>query len=435
MEQGKLNAYEKKEPYSDAILLGIEKYRASVNPARVELLESYGGPLVFADAFGSWLEDPQGHRFLDLICGYGAATLGHRHPIVITALQEALSQLNSPFTYPSSISTMAGELGSKLCALAGRNLNKVYFGNSGSEGIEAALKFAMAYTGRSKFLSFDKAFHGLTLGALSVTDSKQFRSPFPALGVSAEQIPFGDTDYLEHCLKAEPIAGVIVEPVQGMAGTRQWSSEKLEELSFVCRRYGAVLIFDEVLTGIGRTGKWFAFQHASEKLEPDIVVVSKGLSGGVMPMCAVLMTDEIFKAVYSGIGRANIHSSTFEGNLMAMIVGQTIIRFIEKGYILERIRSLSNQFERQLIEIQQRCIGITDVRVSGLLISFQVADSLFKREILWGAAGCKLHLLKRGVLTNLAAQAPSFISLTPPFTLSDIELEYFFDQLNSVLRE
>ena len=416
------------------MLSEIERYRRAVNPARLDVLQSSGGPLVFTKASGAWLEDPLGRRYLDFICGYGAATLGHHHPQIMGALHDALSS-SLPFNYPSSISTMAGELGAKLCALAGRNLNKVYFGNSGTEGIEAALKFAMARTGRSKFLSFSEAFHGLTLGALSLVGAEHFKSPFPSLGVDAQQVGFEDLDYLEHCLRTEAIAGVVVEPVQGMGGARPWNIEKLEELSILCHHYGAMLILDEVLTGIGRTGKWFAFQHAGESFQPDIVIVSKGLTGGAIPMCAVLMTDEVFNSVYTGVERANIHASTFEGNLLAMVAGLTVISVIEADQLLSKVLWLASKFEHRLTEIQRPETGITSVRVTGLLIGFQVADNLFKTEPLWGAAGCRHHLLKRGVLTNLAVQAPSYINLTPPFTLSDSDAEYFFSQLNEVLLE
>lgn len=413
---------------------GSEMYRRWVNPARHAILQSGGGPLVFPEADGSWLTDSRGRRFLDLVCGYGTAILGHRHPAVMGELGIALAG-GAPFTYPSSVSVASGELARKLCGLAGRNLEKVYFGNSGSEGIEAALKFAMARTGKSKFLSFSEAFHGLTLGALSLTGSEYFKAPFPALGVSARQVEFEDLNFLEDCLRDNSIAGVVVEPVQGMGGARPWDTKKLEQLSLLCRRYDVLLIVDEVLTGIGRTGKWFAFQHVGEKFMPDIVVTSKGLTGGAVPMCAVLMTNDIFSAVYSGIGRANIHASTFEGNLLAMVAGLAVIRQIEENDLLSRICSLANAFRLGLTELRSKGLGITEVRVSGLLIGFQADDDLFQRDRLWGAAACKYHLLKRGVITMLAAQATSFINLTPAFTLSDSDASWFFRQLTHVLRE
>src|SRR5947209_5907129 len=208
---------------------GIELYREAVNPARLEVLKLRGDPLAFTSARGTWLEDQEGRRFLDMVSGYGTATLGHRHPKLMSALRGAMES-GLPFTYPVGVPTVAGELAGKLCELAGGNLRKVYFGNSGAEGIEAALKFAMARTGRGKFLSFSEAFHGLTLGALSLIGAKQFRSSFTSLGVRAEQVEFGDLDGLEHCLRQEPVAGVVVEPVQGMGGARPWDGDKLEEL-------------------------------------------------------------------------------------------------------------------------------------------------------------------------------------------------------------
>lgn len=422
----------KPKNYPDNLLAEVEKYRSFVNPARVEILEAGGVPLAFRKAQGSWLEDASGHRFLDLVCGYGTVILGHRNPELIAAIQEEL-QGGLPFTYPTGVSTLAGELGSKLCTLAGRNLNKVYFGNSGAEGIEAALKFAMARTGRSKFLSFDKAFHGFTLGALSLSGSEQFKSPFPGRGVIARQAPFEDIDRVEHYLKTDSIAGVVVEPIQGMAGARAWNQKKLEELSAVCRRYGIILILDEVLTGLGRTGKWFAFQHSSEGLAPDIVVVSKGLTGGMTPMCAVLMTDEVFHSVYSDISRAGIHGSTFEGNLIAMAVGLAVIEIIEKKNLLSRVQLLSGKFMDRLFKIEQQNAGLNSVRGLGLLIGFQVDDNLFGAETLWGAAGLRRHLLKKSVITNLAAQEPSYINLLPPMTISDSEIDWFFNRLDEAL--
>lgn len=330
---------------------------------------------------------------------------------------------------------MAGELAGKLCDLAGRNLRKVYFGNSGTEGIEAALKFAMARTGRGKFLSFSEAFHGLTLGALSLVGAEHFKAPFSALGVDAERVEFGDLDRLEQCLKGEHVAGVVVELVQGMGGARPWQMEKLSELSALCHRHGAALIIDEVLTGMGRTGKWFAFQHASEDFAPDIVVASKGLTGGMIPTCAVMMTDDVYDAVFSGQGRAGVHASTFEGNLLAMVAGLTVIQVIEENNLLSRVSSLGETFRRRLIALRESGMGIADVRVSGLLIGFQVANELFGDETLWGAAGCRYHLLKRDVITSLAAQAPSYVNLTPAFTLTDAEAELFFTRLGDTLLE
>lgn len=412
----------------------LKLYREAVNPARFDILQAAGGSMAFTSARGAWLEDPQGHRFLDMVAGYGAATLGHRHPEVVAALQSAMSS-GPPFNYPSSVPVAAGELAGKLCELAGRNLRKVYFGNSGAEGIEAALKFAMARTGRGKFLSFSEGFHGLTLGALSLVGAEHFKTPFSALGVNAERVEFGDLDRIEHCLKGEPVAGVVVELIQGMGGARPWQMEKLSELSTLCHRHGAALIIDEVLTGVGRTGKWFAFQHAGEDFAPDIVVASKGITGGMVPTCAVMMTDDVYDAVFSGPGRAGIHASTFEGNLLAMVAGLAVIHVIEENNLLGRVSSLGETFRRRLNALRDSDMGIADVRVSGLLIGFRVADELFGAETLWGAAGCRHHLLKNGVVTSLAAQAPSYVNLTPAFTLADADAELFFTRLGESLLE
>ncbi len=402
----------------------VEAYRRAVHPARLETLEGAGGPLVFERAEGAWVEAGD-RRFLDLVCGYGTATLGHHPPRVMAVLRDALASAE-PFTHPVGVSPVAGRLADKLCALAGAGLTKVYFGNSGTEGIEAALKFALAKTGRDAFVHFSEAFHGFTLGALSLCGADAWRSPFPALGVTTLRTPFGDVAAVESWLAAQPVAGVVVEAVQGMAGARAWPVERLRELAELCRRHGALLIVDEVLTGAGRTGEWFAFQHAG--IEPDVVVASKGLTGGAVPLCAVLMTDDVYWAVYGG--RPGIHSSTFEGNLLAMTAGLSVIEVIEDEGLVGHVVELSQNFERRLGELCDRDVGITDVRVNGLLIGVRVGDQVREGE-LWGAPALQQRLLDRDVLVKVAPQAPSWLQLTPPFTLQDLEVDFFFERLTA----
>jgi ornithine--oxo-acid transaminase len=400
----------------------VEVYRRAVHPARLELLEAAGGPLVFERAEGAWVT-AGGRRYLDLVCGYGTATLGHHPSRVTAALGDALGSAE-PFTHPAGISPAAGRLADKLCALAGAGLSKVYFGNSGTEGIEAALKLAMARTGRDAFVCFAEAFHGFSLGSLSLCGAEAWRSPFPALGVTALRTPFGDVGAVESWLAARPVAGVVVEAVQGMAGARAWPAERLREVAELCRRHGTLLIVDEVLTGAGRTGTWFAFQHA--RVEPDVVVASKGLTGGAVPLCAVLMTDEVYWAAFGG--RPGIHSSTFEANLLAMTAGLAVIETVEDEDLLRRVVEVSRDFERRLGELRDRGAGITDVRVSGLLIGVRVSDEVREGE-LWGAPALQKRLLDREVLVKVAPQAPSWLQLTPPFTLSDAEADFFFERL------
>lgn len=404
----------------------VDAYRRAVHPARLEMLEAAGGPLVFERAEGSWVE-AGGRRFLDLGCGYGTATLGHHPPRVMAALHDALASAE-PFTHPAGISPPAARLAGKLCTLAGAGLRKVYFGNSGTEGIEAALKLALAKTSRDAFVCFTEAFHGFSLGALSLCGAEAWRSPFPAPGVTALRAPFADVGAVDSWLGARPIAAVVVEVVQGMAGARAWPVERLREVADLCHRHGALLIVDEVLTGAGRTGKWFAFQHAG--IEPDVVVASKGLTGGAVPFSAVLMTDDVYWAVYGG--RPGIHSSTFEANLLAMTAGLSVIEAVEEEGLLQRVAELARTFERRLGELRDGGSGITGVRVNGLLIGVRVGKEVREGE-LWGAPALQQRLLDRDVLVKVAPQAPSWLQLTPPFTLSDAEVEFFCERLEAAL--
>lgn len=411
-------------------------YQTSVNPARIELLEMAGGPLDFVKASGSWLEDEDGRRYLDLWCGYGAATLGHRHPAVMAAIREALDgispgHLGGPFINPKNVSRMAGILAEKLTTLAGAKLKKVYFGNSGSEGVEAALKFAMAHTNRSRFVSFEGAFHGFTLGALSLAGSEHLKRPFPARALESVQIPFADLNILEDHLKKGDIAGVVLEPVQGMTGARAWKSEDLVALQRLCRKHGTAVILDEVLTGIGRTGKWFAFQH-TDGFEPDIVAVSKGLTGGAVPVSATLMTGEIYESVFRGIGRSEIHASTFEAHLLGAVAGTAVIKVIEEQNLFARIGEQSAKIEQAVGDLISAGAPISDLRGYGLLLSLGIDNTFDKDKEIWGAPGLRGRLLEKGVLTMVAAQDLTRINLLPPFVLGNWEVDYFIQQLATV---
>jgi acetylornithine/succinyldiaminopimelate/putrescine aminotransferase len=313
--------------------------------------------------------------------------------------------------------------------LAGANLKKVYFGNSGSEGVEAALKFAMAFTGRGKFIAFEGAFHGFTLGALALAGSEGLKRPFPTFAIEAVQVPFGDLEAVEQQLRGGDVAGVVLEPVQGMTGAKGWESEDLLALQALCRRYGTAVILDEVLTGIGRTGKWFAFQHAAG-FEPDIVVVSKGLTGGAVPVSATLMTDEIYDAVFRGLGRAEIHASTFEAHLLGAAAGSAVIEVIKEEGLLEQVNAMS---ARIVAGLRGMGSAVTDVRGLGLMLSFGVDDSFDHDKEIWGAPGLRGRLLAEGVLTTVAAQDITRINLLPPFTLKNADGELFLTKMDALL--
>jgi len=409
---------------------GRERYGRFVGPHRVEQFEQLGWTEDFVRAQGCSLVDAENRAFLDMMAGFGAATVGHHHPVVDRSLTEALASL-LPHTLPAGIPHQVGALAEALCERAGGGLRKVYFGNSGAEGIEAALKFALACTGRRSFLCFEGGYHGLTLGALSVMGGGVWRTPFPQLPVQAQVVAFEALDAVERHLAGGDVAAVVLEVVQGVNGARAWSSEKLRQLAELCHRAGTLLVVDEVLTGIGRTGQWFAYQEAGEAVRPDIVVVSKGLSGGAIPVGAVLMTEEVFRGVFGPPGRASIHGSTFSGNLLAMVAGLSVLQVIEEEGLLERAARLGARLVAGLESLRHEGIAVREVRGRGLIVGARIVG-LHTPEDAMGAWACCQGLRDLGVITTLAGHAPSFLKLTPPLTITEAEIDLFLERLREV---
>jgi acetylornithine/succinyldiaminopimelate/putrescine aminotransferase len=407
-----------------------ERYRRSVNPHRVEQFDALEWNEDFVRAQGCELIDAEGRVFLDMMAGFGAAAVGHHHPAVDRALGDVLAA-SLPHTLPAGVPRGVGALAEALCERAGGALRKVYFGNSGAEGIEAALKFAMAHTGRGQFLCFEGGYHGLTLGALSVMGGGAWRVPFPYLPVRAHVVGFEDLDAVERTLAGGEVAAVVLEVVQGLNGARTWSPERLRRLDELCHQAGALLIVDEVLTGIGRTGRWFAFQAAGEAVRPDLVVVSKGLTGGAVPVCAVLMTEDVFRGVFSVPGRGSIHGSTFSGNLLAMAAGLSVLRIIEEEGLLDRATRMGERLTRGLEQLQRDGIAVREVRGQGLLVGVRIVG-VHSPDDSVGAFACCQGLRDLGVITTLAGHAPAFLKLTPPLTITEAQIDFFLERFREV---
>lgn len=410
----------------------IGTYRSAVNGFRYDVLEARGWPLLFADARGDHVTAADGRRYLDLIAQNGAALLGHRHPRVVEALTGTIRD-GGPFTVPIGLPGATGPLAARLCALAGASLERVYFCTGGSEAIENAMKFAMAATGRQNFVAVDEGFHGFTLGPLPLAGHDYWRLPLPGwTSPGRVRVPFGDIEALEKALAGDDVAAVLVEPVQGLGGARPWDPQDLRAVARSCAEHGTLLIADEVLTGLGRTGKWFAFQHAG--IEPDIAVVSKGLSGGVVPVAAVLMTQAVHRAVYASPTRAYIHNSTFEGHLLGMVSGLTVIDVIEREGLLERATRIGELLRSKLEELARENIGVRAVRGRGLLLAVQI-EGIQDPDNRDGAGACVDLLLQRGVLIEPSAHAQTWLRLTPPLTFAEQSVDQFVQALRESLLE
>jgi ornithine--oxo-acid transaminase len=296
---------------------------------------------------GAELFAEDGVRYLDFLSGYCVHNIGHNHPRIIAALKEELDR-SGPAMLQSHVPELAGELAERLCDLAGGRLNRVFFASSGSEGVEAAIKFSRAATGRDALLYAKGAFHGLTCGALSLMDTEFWRSGFGPLLPGTEAVPFDDIAAAEEKLRSRKFAAFILEPIQSEGGIRIPAPDYLRQVQALCKRYGTLLVLDEVQTGMFRTGKFLAAHHFS--VEPDMVILAKALSGGLIPVAALLMNEEVSDAVYSSLKRAIVHTSTFSENGLAMRAGLATLDVLEDERLGERSTYLGELLRSRLTE-------------------------------------------------------------------------------------
>src|SRR5579862_2177816 len=324
-----------------------ERYAQRVNPEWVRLLDLLQMNVRYERCVGVELFTEDGRRILDFLSGYCVHNVGHNHPDVVWALQSELERCG-PAMIQTHVANLAGELAEKLCERAGGRLTKAFFASSGSEGVEAAIKFARAHTRRAGILSAEHAFHGLTCGALSLMSDKFWSDGFGPLLTDTAAIPFGDLGALERELKSKRFAAFIVEPIQSEAGVCVPDRDYLRTAESLCRRYGTLFVLDEVQTGMYRTGPFLAAHHFG--VEPDMVVLAKALSGGLVPCGAVLMSDAVYDSVYSSLRRSIVHTSTFSENSLAMRAGLATLDVLECEHLGERCTQLGDFMRDRLRE-------------------------------------------------------------------------------------
>lgn len=317
--------------------------------------------LNFVQGDGCFLIDRYGHRYLDLATNYGINIFGYRHPHLTSCLQDQLEKLISLHgSFDNEVRSLASE---KLVKRCGRGLTQVYFSNSGSEAVEAALKFAALTTQRQKFIACRGSFHGKTLGALSATHNQKYRQPFEPLLLDFTFIPFGAADFLREAID-EQTAAFFVEPILGEAGVIIPPSGFLKEASKICREKGALLIVDEIQTGLGRTGSFLASEKEIE--EYDILCLGKGLAGGI-PVGATLISRKVSESIKTGI-----HTSTFGGNPLACAGIVATLDLLTQN-LLDKIQNLGQYFLSQLKEIFRDLT--TEVRGRGFMIGVEVGEN------------------------------------------------------------
>ncbi len=288
-----------------------------LNPQLVRTLKTIGFDRFYVRGEGCYLYDAEGERYLDLLAGFGVYALGRSHPALKAALHQAID-LDLPNMVQMDCALLPGLLAEQLVRRCPDNIDRVFFCNSGAETIEAAIKFSRQATRRPRILFAEHAFHGLSTGALALNGGAEFRQGFGKLLPGCEAVPFADIEALRRELKKRDVAAFIVEPIQGK-GVYMAPPEYWKEAQELCREYRTLLVVDEVQTGLGRTGKFLCFEHWD--LEPDIITVSKALSGGYIPVGAVLTSERVFSSVFSSIEKAFKHSTPFGRNQWAMVAG------------------------------------------------------------------------------------------------------------------
>jgi ornithine--oxo-acid transaminase len=420
-----------------------ELHSRFINPQFVRVLEVIGFQRNYRSGKGAWLVDERGEKVLDFLAGFGVFNIGRNHPVVLQVLREILES-DPPSMVQMDAGCIAGLLAEALVSIAPEGLESVFFTNSGAEGVEGALKFARQATGRSRIVYCERAFHGLTLGALSVNGNADFRARNEPLLPDCTPVPFNDLEALEKELKSRDVAAFILEPVQGK-GVFTPDDDYFPGARSLCDRYGSCLIADEVQTGLGRTGRMFAVSHWG--VSPDIMVVSKALSGGLVPVGAILARRWIHSRVFDSMDRCFAHSSTFGQNDLAMAAGLATLHVLERESLVRRAGEMGDYLLAELRGLAERYELIREVRGMGLMIGIQFGEP---RSLALKTGWKLLHSMnedlfcqmitmplmeKHNILTQVAGHGLDTIKILPPLVIGRAEADYFLSSLDAVLAE
>ncbi|MBP8537110.1 aspartate aminotransferase family protein [Streptomyces sp. MK37H] len=404
------------------------------------MLHTIGFDKVYERAEGAYFWDDEGQDYLDMLAGFGVMGLGRHHPVVRKALHDVLDADLADLTR-FDCQPLPGLLAERLLTHA-PHLDRVFFGNSGTEAVETALKFARYATRKPRVLYCAHAFHGLTTGALSVNGEDGFRKGFAPL-LPDTPIEMGDLDALERELARGDVAGFVVEPIQGK-GVHEAPPGFLRAAQELLHRHKALLIADEVQTGLGRTGDFFAYQH-EDGVEPDLVCVAKALSGGYVPVGATLGKDWIFKKVYSSMDRVLVHSASFGSNAQAMAAGLAVLAVMEDEEVVANARRTGELLRDRLAALVDRYELLHDVRGRGLMIGIEFGRpsslGLRSRWAMLQAARKGLFaqmvvvpLLRRHrILTQVSGDHLEVIKLIPPLIIGEREVDRFVEAFTAVM--
>lgn len=418
----------------------FELHARTINPLFVRVLKIIGFDRHWARGEGAYLVDRDGTRFLDMLGGFGMFNVGRNNPTVRAALHEYLD-LETPSLPQLGITPLPAILAERLLALAPPSVERVLFMNSGTEAVEAAIKLGRTATGRARIVTTRNGFHGLTLGSLSVNGNPENTDRFGPLLPGSAVVPFNNLDALEAELRREDVAVFVVEPVQGK-GVNVAADGYLEGAQALCRRYGTLFCVDEVQTGFGRTGKMLALEHWG--LEPDMITVAKALSGGYVPVGALLLSRAVHEGVFDSLEHATSHGSTFAPNDLAMAAGLATLHVIEEEGLVERSARLGARLLERTLPLVERFGTVRDVRGLGLIWAIEFAEPDARKRS-WrllerAQPGFFSQLVlvplfaEHHILAQVAGHRINVIKAIPPLVLSEEDVDRFADALEQTIR-
>jgi ornithine--oxo-acid transaminase len=418
-------------------------HRQYINTSLARVQAIIGFDKIYARGEGAYLWDVDGNRYLDLLAGYSVFNLGRGHPVIKQVMEQVLA-MERPNLVKMDCPLLAGLLAEELAKRMPPGLDAVFFANSGADAVDTALKFARAATKRPRVIYLDHAFHGLTLGTLSINGGEQFREGFEPLMPGFDAVPMDDLNALEQKLRQGDVAAFIVEPIQGK-GVYIPADGYLPEAQRLCRKYGTLLICDEVQAGMGRTGRFLSCEHWA--LEPDMVTLSKSLGGGYMPVSAVIARRSIHDRTFSRLDRCQVHSTTFGQNELAMAAGLATLYVLDEERLIERAAVMGDKLMAGLAALQQRHEMIAGVRGKGLMIGIEFkAPRALALKTAWTAAekaqkGLFSQLVVMAlmrdhrILTQVGGPGVNIIKLLPPLIIGDEEVEAIVSAFDAVMAQ
>jgi ornithine--oxo-acid transaminase len=437
-----MSSFDLKQIVADRLGENYSLHEKHVNPTFVKVLRTIGFDKVYTRAKGQYLWDKEGNRYLDMLSGFGVFSIGRNRPEIAQAIRDVLD-LDLPNMVQMDCSFLSGLLAEALVKHCPPHLNAVFFTNSGTEAVEACLKFARAATGRSKLAYLDHGWHGLSMGSLSIMGNDEFREGFGDL-LEGICVPYGDLAALDRALSNRDVAVFAVECIQGK-GVRVPEDDFLPKAQEICRKHGTLFFCDEVQTGYGRTGKMFSFEHWG--LEPDLISTSKALSGGYVPVGAMITRRSVYQKVYHRMDRCFVHSSSFGRNNLGMAVGLATLHVLDQERLVERSATQGKKLIDAINALRSKHEVLLEARGKGCMIGieFQEPRSL-KLKMAWKmihAANDGLFaqmvvmplLQKHRILSQVSGNHGDIIRILPAFVISDEDIQYFVSALDDVLTD